>query len=294
MKRYLIIISISTILLACNNNQNEKIDKSKLLGNDYRLFQSTPVWSLAKAVEDMDTTKIKELISKGSANVNYQESRFGNTLLMMAILNSQYESVKILLRLGADPNLANMYRGTTAMIEAADNENPEYIKLLLKYKGNPSAIETAPVKDGDMVRKTALNSAISFTQGSSLAKVKLLAEAGADINYFNNGNPAYTNLPLGEAFMQDKMEIVLYLLEQGADYKRAMYAAADEHEVYILEALRICFFDLNSPEYKKKMDIVSFLRKRGVEYVKQPIPDYILRDIKKKYPNGWQEYIKKY
>lgn len=215
MKRYLIIIiGILTILLSCSDsNQNKKIDKSKLLGNDYRLFQSTPVWPLAKAVEDVDTTKIKELISKGGANVNYQESRFGNTLLMMAIFNSQYESVKALLELGADPNLANKYRGTTAMIEAADNENPEYIKLLLKYKGNPNAIETAPVKDGDMVRNTALNSAISFTDASSLSKVKLLTVAGADMDYFNNGNPAYTNLPLGEAFMQDKMEIVLYLLQ---------------------------------------------------------------------------------
>lgn len=73
-----------------------------------------------------------------------------------------------------------------------------------------------------------------------------------------------------------------------------MYVAVDNHKVYILEALRKCFFDLNSPEYKMKMDIVSFLRKKGFEYVKQPIPDYILRDIKKKYPDSWQEYVKKY
>lgn len=33
------------------------VDKSELTGGDYRLFQNTPAWELAKAVEDGNTNK---------------------------------------------------------------------------------------------------------------------------------------------------------------------------------------------------------------------------------------------
>jgi len=49
---------ISGYLAGCSN-QEDKADKSKLTGYDYRLFQETPAWSLAKAVEAGDTSRIK-------------------------------------------------------------------------------------------------------------------------------------------------------------------------------------------------------------------------------------------
>ncbi len=279
--------------MSCSNRELE-VDKSKLLGNDYRLFQGTPAWALAKAVEDRDTSEIKRQVQEKGVKIDFQEPRFGNTLLMMAVVNSAYESAKILLKLGADPNLENAYRGSTAMIDAANNDNPDYLKLLLGHKGDPNAIEAAPIKDGDVARETALNKAISYKDINNLERVKCLVEAGANINYFNDGNPAYTDLPLADALKHNKMDVVLYLLQKGAKYKITMYRTVDGQDVYILQALRKSVLDLNSPEYQKKLEVIAFLKDKGLDYAKEPIPDYVLKDIKKKYPDSWQEYIKKY
>jgi len=97
-----IIFGIVLLLVSCN--RETKVDKIKLLGNDYRLFQDTPAWILAKAVEDEDISKIKEEITEKKINIDFQEPRFGNSLLMLAIGNNQYKTAEELLKLGADPN----------------------------------------------------------------------------------------------------------------------------------------------------------------------------------------------
>jgi hypothetical protein len=196
--------------------------------------------------------------------------------------------------LGADPNLKDKYRGSSAMTDAAGNNDLKYLKLLLTYKGDPNALEDAPVKEGDLSRETALNKAINPLDENGLQKVKLIVEAGADINYSNDGKPAYTKLPIADALTADKMDIVLYLLKNGADYKKGMYRTVDDQEVYILEALRNSIFDLNSPAYQKKLEVIAFLNSKVLDYYKEPIPDYILKEIKKKYPKNWEEYVRKY
>ena len=42
------------------------------MGNDYRLFQSTPAWTLAKAVEAGDVKKIKEEVLPPLAQAAYK------------------------------------------------------------------------------------------------------------------------------------------------------------------------------------------------------------------------------
>lgn len=293
MKKVITILCFILIFSGCYN-RDKKADKQSLLSRDYRLFQDTPAWDLAKAVEDEDTVRIKKEITENRVNPDFQESRFGGSLLMLAIFNGQYTSAKTLLSLGADPNLKDTSRGSSAMIDAAEQDDPNYLRLLLSYKGDPNSRETAPVSETDRVRKAPLNAAIPCMNCSSLEKVELLVEAGADINYSNNGNPAYTRLPLANAVMLGKMDIALYLLQKGADYKRVLYTTADNQEVYILEALRTNVFDLDSKEYRQKLQVINFLRSRGLNYSQEPVPAYILRDIKMKYPNSWEEYVKKY
>lgn len=278
-------------LASCQNGE-EKVDKSKLTGYDYRLFQGTPAWPLAKAVEDEDTSRIKTEVIENKIDPDYQESRYGNTLLMMSIFNNDYASAKTLLDVGADPNLRDKYRGATAVIDAATNKDSKYLKLLLAYKGNPNVVENKPVKDDDSPMQTALTSAISYYDANSLEKVKLLIESGANVNYPNNKSS--TDLPLGKALLQDKIDVALYILAKGADYRRAVYKTINGHDVYILEALRKSMLDLQSPAYQKKLEVIAFLKGKGLDYYKEPIPDYILKEIKKKYPKNWEEYARKY
>lgn len=291
MKKILMVIMISGYLTGCSN-QEEKVDKSKLTGYDYCLFQETPAWPLAKAVEAEDTSRIKTEVIENKIDPDYQESRYGNTLLMMSIFNNDYASAKTLLDVGADPNLRDKHRGATAVIDAAANKDSKYLKLLLAYKGNPNVVENKPVKDDDSPMQTALTSAISYYDANSLEKVKLLIESGADVNCPNNNSS--TDLPIGIAIKRDKMDVALYLLEKGADYKKVMYKMINGHDVYILEALRNSMLDLQSPAYQKKLEVIAFLKGKGLDYYKEPIPDYILKEIKKKYPKNWEEYAWKY
>lgn len=285
-----IILIVLFIAVSCNNKE-EKVNKRELLGNDFRLFQDTPVWNLAKAVEDENLSLIKEEINLKKANPNYKESKFGSTLLMLAIKNNKYKSVNILLVLGADPNLGDSYTGETAMICATKNTDINYLKLLLKYNGNPNSKENVKTKKGDQARKTALTSAISYYDSASLEKVKLLIDAGADLNYYNEG---HTDLPLGLSLTLDKMDVALYLIQNGANYKLPMSKDAKGQNVYILKALRQCVFDLESTEFQQKKQIIEYLKNKGLDYSNEPIPEKTLKKIKKKYSNNWMEYVEKY
>lgn len=293
MRKLIIFLWILCFFISCNNRET-KIEKEKLLGNDYRLFQNTAAWELAKAVQDEDIPKIKEEIIQKKININFQEPRFGSTLLMLAIRNNQYQTTKTLLEIGANPNISDSYRGESAVISAAINDDPKYLELILKYKGNPNSLEKAPTKDGDRARSAALNAAISNLDSGSFKKVELLVKAGADVNYHIEGPEIYITLPLSEAISQDEMDIVLYLLQNGADYNLMMYKMIDDHKVYILEALRKCLIELNSEQYKYKLEVIDFLKEKGLDYDKEPIPDYVLEDIKKKYPKDWEDYVKRY
>lgn len=291
--RILLMIMLFVTFTGCHN-RDRKVDKEKLLGKDYRLFQDTPVWDLAKAVEDENVNLINQLATEKKLPIDYQESKFGNTLLMLAIKNSDYKSVKALLSLGADPNIRNNYRGATPMHDAAKNEAPKYLQLLIEHRGNPNVIENKPITEDDQGRETPLNIAISYVSGNNLEKVKLLVEAGADMNFYNEWYTYYPHLPLSDAITHNQFDIALYLLEQGARYDDIMYKTVQGDSVYILGALRRAIVDMNTKQYKQKRKVISFLKAKGLDYDKEPIPDYIERDIKKKYPNNWQEYLEKY
>ena len=289
MKKILLLLNI--FFLSSCYNQERIVDKNKLMGNDIRLYQNTQAWNLAKAVDAEDILKIKEEVTNRNVNVDYKDPRFGSTLLTIAIENSKYESVKTLLDNGANPNIGDSYRGTTPIIQAAANDDPKYLALLLNFKGNPNSFETAPIKDGDKVRNTALIAAISYMDKNSLDKVEMLVDAGADVNFDNNGK---TNKPLTHAIMMDKMDVALYLLEKGANYKDTMYTMINGHKVSILEALRKNLFDLNSEKYQQKLKVIDFLKSKGLDYSKEPIPQETLDEIKNKYGDNWKNYIDNY
>lgn len=292
----LICVSLLFCLTSCYN-QETLADKSKMMGNDYRLYQSTPAWALAKAVEAGDIEKIKEEVLQKKVSVDHQESRFGQTLMMLAIFNSEYDSVKTLLELGANPNQHDKFKGKTPVIVAAGNADPKYLKLLLAYKGDPNSIEnvfSGPKKRINSGRNSALTKAVlpSVMVKKNLKNVKLLVEAGADINYTKKG---IIQTALAEALIQDQMDVALYLMEKGADYTKAITPTAIEGaDVTVLQILRKSIIDLDSEQYKKKMEVITFLKSRGLDYYKEPIPEGTIEYMKNMYPDNWQEYVKRY
>ena len=102
MKAMIIQLVFSCLLFSCSNNSREKsVDSSELSNIDYRLFQNTPAWELAKAVQEEDMDNFDKIISENPQIINYQESKYGNTLLMLTIINQQLKPFKALLKKGA-------------------------------------------------------------------------------------------------------------------------------------------------------------------------------------------------
>jgi len=297
----LIIILLCLVLNSCGKMNREKIvDKAELTGDDYRLFQNTPVWELAKAVQDEDEKKINEIIIKDPKLINYQEPKFGNTLLMLTIMNQQIKPFRYLLEKKADVNIHNNYEGTSALIEAASFKqyDTEFAEILLQYGANVNDIQTEKTEP-NKVKSVLMKAA----KTGKLDLVELLVKNGASVNYQNE----YGQSALSESLMVRKYKVSYYLLQNGADYERPIFYRPDysipvENQdpndkgkpMYLVDVLREAFLDFDTDEYKYKMKIVDFLKSKGIDYRASPIPDYIKKKAQEEYPNNWKEYLEKY
>lgn len=284
--KYHYFVSLFFSLTSCSCHD---IDQGKLLANDYRLFQQTPVWSLAKSVKDEDVKEVNKVIKRG--DFNYKEAKYGRTLLMLSVYNEQYISAKALLDAGADPGIHDSYNGTSAIIDAArinGGDGVKFLKLLLSHGANPNDEEVGDRPEGNMTRETPLLAACA-SQYQPLEKVRLLVEHGADLNYKND----YGQTALAESVLVENLDVVIYLLHAGADCKVPIFFK-DTIPVYLWNVMRVKTYALDSKEYKQKMEIVKFLLSNGVDYRKLPIPDWIVDKIKNTYPDNWKEYLEKY
>jgi len=297
----IIQLVFSCLLLSCSNiNRDTPVDKTDLTGDDYRLFQNTPAWELAKAVQDENEKKINEIVSKDSKLINYQEPKYGNTLLMLTVSNQQMKSFKILLEQKADVNIHNSYEGTSALIEACSFKlyEIEYAEMLLQNGANANDVQTDK-SEPNRVKSALMKSA----KTGKLDLVKLLIKNGANVNYQNE----YGQSALSESIMGSRYEVSYYLLQNGADYKRPIFYRPDysipvENQdpndkgkpMYLVDVLREAFLDFDTDEYKYKMQIVDFLKSKGIDYRATPIPEYIKKKAQENYPKSWQEYLEKY
>lgn len=303
MKIRIVQIVFSWLLLSCTSIDRDRlVNKADLTGRDYRLFQNTPAWELAKAVQDENSKKINEIVTREPSLVNYREPKYGNTLLMLTIMNQQLKSFQELLKRKADINIHNFFDGTSAIIEAVrlKDYDIKFVQMLIENGANVNDVETGARKNGNSTRETPLISAVG---SGKMGFVEILVENGADVNYQNEfGQSAFS-----KSVTLTKYKIASYLLENGANYKRPIFYRPDYSipsakedpdnkgkPIYLVQVLREAFLDLDTDEYKYKMKIVGFLKSKGIDYRATPIPDYIKNKAKKVYPNSWQEYLDKY
>jgi len=274
MMKVMIIQSVFTcLLLSCSNiNREKSVDSSELYSTDYRLFQNTPAWELAKAVQDEDAEKIDKIASENPEIINYQDSKYGNTLLMLTIMNQQLKSFKALLKRGADVNTHNTFDGTSPLIEACTSKYYDIIfaQILIEYGANVNDIETGKRRQGNSTRLTPL---IAASKTGNLDLVRLLVSKGADVNYQNE----FSQSALSESIMISKYNVAYYLLRNGADYNRPIFYRYDYsvpiemsnpkdkgEPMYLLDVLKEDVSDFDTDEYKYKILIIDFLRSKGV------------------------------
>jgi len=70
---YTVLFFFSLQLFSC---RDIPVNKDDLLGDDFRLFQGTVAWDLAKAVEDQNVTEIKRQVLSLKVPVDYKR-QFG-------------------------------------------------------------------------------------------------------------------------------------------------------------------------------------------------------------------------
>lgn len=285
-------------------NNQENADGGYAITN-INIFKDTPAWELAMAVNKQDTDTIAKIAETNPEILDYQEPKYGATVLLWAIGMEKYKSSEALLKAGADPEIASTVDGETPLflatgfswIDYSAKKNPKYVKLLLRYGADPNNNESG--------RKRKIEtSLLMHTVRAGIEKTKALVEAGADINYKTSSGytVAIQALDAGTNATIEGLEYAHYLIaEKQAKVSEPYYSSikiyGDEEpskEFYPVDILRDWVYDLGSKEHKMKMEIVEEFARQGVNYWETEIHPSTLEKIQKLYPDTWQEYIKQY
>jgi uncharacterized protein len=161
-------------------------------------FGDTSEGELARAAAEGRVDEVKRLLKAGAkVNVAGKENM---TPLVWALTARDPRGMRALLEGGADPNQrVGPEKQFHPVWLAAGQENPEQLKVLLDFKGDPNA----PHKGADYVPLTKA--------ATKLENVKLLVLAGADVNAADS---------LGYPFVLDaagiaQYDVVKYALQHG-------------------------------------------------------------------------------
>ena len=168
------------------------------------MFSPGPALQLALAVEDGDIGTLEQLVREGT-DVDIKGYK-GVTPLFWAFRTGELDSFQGLLKLGADANATADGMGLIHLVTSYGRD--DFLKPLLDSGADPNLCEA-----GDLPM-TPLEYAIpTGQQNTKLKSLKLLIEAGADVNRTCGS----TATPLVKAVSQIRYEVATYLLEQGAD-----------------------------------------------------------------------------
>lgn len=206
------------------------------------MFPDPQVRALAKAAGKGRIRKIDEWVEKG-VDVNARGTR-GATPLFWAMKNVR--GFKRLLELGADPNVV-FEDGSSIMSWAVNNRKEEFLILALEYGGDPNLVV-------GIQEKTPLFETLGY---SGKSKAGLLLDAGANINaQMANG---YT--PVCMAALLGQFDLVLELLERGADYTLEDNHGHDLAD-FIAEGRKT--MNLKNKSADEMFKVIRWLEERGV------------------------------
>ncbi|XRD90976.1 ankyrin repeat domain-containing protein [Dyella nitratireducens] len=182
--------------------------------NVVAFFKDPKAQALAIAAEHGNAAVVQRLMKQEHVNpdVIFSEDAYdsGMPLLAWPIFTQNPEGLQAMLENGANPNVKLSYqtrdRGMryhgNAMVWAAKQDDPVYLKLLLDHGGDP---DTRNANDETLLFQ-------AFIWHNQWQNVQLLVERGADINALSQGVPIILNYAALGGFQQ-----TYWLLQHGAD-----------------------------------------------------------------------------
>ena len=170
------------------------------------LFVGCGATKFSSAVRDGDTSTVQNMLDQGEMDVN-KDLAFGKTAIFYALEEDDDEMVRLLLEKGAKVDIRDD-EGRGPLTMAAKKGKDDMVKAMVQAGGNP-----------DSKGKNELTAMMIYAQKKDgLPMVKFLVENGADVNAAKSilqGN-SFNRYALGFAMDEGNMEVLKYLIEQGA------------------------------------------------------------------------------
>lgn len=264
MKKQIITILILMLLTSCSSMFKKSY---KIKAPEPQLYFTTgEELKMATAIYDGDLHSIQSMIDNGF-DLN-RIGRGGMTYLYYAMLTMNYDTMELLLKNGANPNIHSKFFTDPNLHKKGQNDEQntgvcleysgypaydiKYMKLLIKYGAN--------VNDTTYINPVS-SSADDKLQGKE--KIKYLVDHGANLNFSLTG----TSLICGEASAYD-WDMVLFLLSLGADPM-----VSEDPDFNVASAVQDYYdegFDLDSQNGKMAQEVKRRLEQRGVKFPYHP------------------------
>jgi len=237
-------------------------------------FNETDAYELAKAVHDGDIDDVRDIVNQNPELMEVPSSSGINTLIL-AIHVEEYESFKILLELGADPNYRNPINTYTPLIESIRpfgsvfewRTDLRYQRELLRYGADPNLSVDTSFTNVKRTWVTATSPAIKASF-YNLESLKLLLEYGVDYEQRIEGASPFSKAVSGRKFET----IDFYIDSLGIDVHEPMDTVIrkpsnKEVTFYIQDYInRFMGYEIGSEGYDKKQALIKKLEGMGVDF----------------------------
>lgn len=264
MKKYIFAITILMLLTSCSYMFKKSY---KINAPEPQLYFATgEELKMATAIYDGDLHSIQSMIDNGF-DLN-RIGRGGMTYLYYAMLTMNYDTMELLLKNGANPNIHSKFFTDPNLHKKGQNDEQntgvcleysgypaydiKYMKLLIKYGANVN----------DTTYISPLSSAIrDKNQGKE--KIKYLVEHGINLNY----SITKTSVVCSQATIYN-WDMVLFLLDIGADPM-----ASEDPDFNVASAVQDYYdegFDLDSENGKMAQEVKRRLEQRGIKFPYHP------------------------
>lgn len=276
MIKQLFFIVLVILVFSCSLSK-----KNIITPTTRSVFKNTSLWKVSKVLLEQNEEDLSLFFEQNPELIDFQEPRFKQTILEWLVQRNLLSSAELLLKMDADPNIQSR-DGTYSTIHAAELESTTMLKLLLKHGASPDSVAIPKPVDAFQKLRTPLIVAAT----NSLKHVKILVEAGANINYTETKFGMQNALVA--AFKSRKMDVINYLImEKKIDIDLIKHVDFRGDSVEVRTYMRDLAFPLDSEDYKKKMELVNYFLVRKINYWEYPVP----REL---YHNFSSEYLKQY